>query len=155
MASQIVYPVPTRSLEIYLLGCKWTTWTHSGKNASHAPRNIISPPHHHQKRVLKLNKVSLLHGSPSLCIKDAWVKDSGVGISDEWWVKRMTRYQMMGVDRGVHLIQFKVLHSCKSKLSSVSVPVTGARWVMGPRVIFCGPLRSSHVFGTAFFPLIP
>lgn len=49
---------------------------------------------------------------------------------------------------GVHLIQFKVLQSSKTKLSSVFV-----RWVMGPQVIFSGPLQNSYVFGKAFFHL--
>ena len=60
--------------------------------------------------------------TPSLHIKEAWVEDTGVEISDELWVKGLGRIKACYVNARLQLIQFKVIHRLhfpKTKLNRI------------------------------------
>ena len=60
--------------------------------------------------------------TPSLHIKEAWIKDTGKVISDELWVKGLNRIKACSINARLQLIQFKVvhrLHYSKTRLNKI------------------------------------
>ena len=58
----------------------------------------------------------------SLHIKEAWIEDTGIEISDELWEKGLGRIKACSVNARLQLIQFKVihrLHFSKTKLNRI------------------------------------
>ncbi len=69
---------------------------------------MIKPPTSTRLISQFVNLFSL--AAPSLHIKDAWVSDTGVEISDELWAQGLSRIKSCSINARLQLIQFKVIH---------------------------------------------